>query len=41
MDWRNKPYRLSFLCRDREETFKDKPYNEEGKFMSIEHNMWG
>ena len=30
---------LSFLCKDREEKFKDKPYTDKDKFMSTKHNM--
>ncbi len=30
---------LSFLCKDREEKVKNKPYNNKGEFMSIKHNM--
>ena len=32
--------RLSFLCKDREEKFKDRPYNDKDKFMSAKHNMY-
>ena len=32
---------LSFLCKDREEKFKDKPYNDKDKFMSTKHNICG
>ena len=32
---------LSFLCRDREEIYKDKPYNDKDKYLSTKHNMCG
>ena len=32
---------LSFLCKDREEKFKDKLYNDNDKFISTKHNMCG
>ena len=32
---------LSFLCKDREEKFKDKPYNDKDKFMSTKNDKCG
>ena len=34
-------YRLSFLCKDREEKMKQLHYNDKDKFMSTEHNVCG
>ena len=32
---------LSFLCKDREEKFKNKPYNNKDKIISTKHNRCG